>query len=517
MSLTTRMRFLQGMTLGILATFLPAMPCQAAGEIAEPLVEKRVKRLGPAPDMLPQTTAISPDGQRMAYLVKRRNLYVVVCDGKEGPALHAVSHPRFSPDSRRMAYLARQDTEAFVICDGQKGKSYTAFSTYHEREDKVSGLDYLGLQAGYFETFGPTFSPDSRHLAYGMRRLHVGVLIVCDGREGRVYGLVGKPVFSPDSQHLAYEAFDRRTKDADQSRLRRGDEDDNRFVVCDGTEGPRYWSLPDYMQWDQSPVFSPDSKRLAYAASREGGKKGFVVCDGKEGREYDGVARPVFSPDSQHLAYWAVRDTRPFIVHDGREGDVPAVDVHIEQRMHPLCFSSDSQQVAFVTMNADFTKCIVCGGRRGRNYKDLRCPMFSPGGQLVYFAVRERFVYARPDLDSARFIICDGKEGPVYDDTRPDWLTLASLGGPQWVLQEYPFFSDDGRHLFYRARRDDKYFMVCDGMEGPPHAWVWIPEQFDKVPGKLQYVVGDGKDVWLVETDWPPGRNWASGLVEPRD
>jgi hypothetical protein len=52
------------------------------------------------------------------------------------------------------------------------------------------------------------------------------------------------------------------------------------------------------------------------------GGKWFVVVDGKEGKEYDGIVKgtPVFSPDSKHLAYMARRGGKWFVVIDGEEG-----------------------------------------------------------------------------------------------------------------------------------------------------------------------------------------------------
>lgn len=53
------------------------------------------------------------------------------------------------------------------------------------------------------------------------------------------------------------------------------------------------------------PVFSPDSKRLAFAV--KSGDKWCVVVDGAEGKQYDTFAgwNVVFSPDSRHFVYLA--------------------------------------------------------------------------------------------------------------------------------------------------------------------------------------------------------------------
>jgi hypothetical protein len=65
-------------------------------------------------------------------------------------------------------------------------------------------------------------------------------------------------------------------------------------------------------------VFSPDSKRVAYAARR--GSMWVVVVDGVEGKAYYGIATPVFSPDSRRVAYEARRGDKQLVVVDGAEG-----------------------------------------------------------------------------------------------------------------------------------------------------------------------------------------------------
>jgi hypothetical protein len=124
------------------------------------------------------------------------------------------------------------------------------------------------------------------------------MLAVVDGSEqGEYDGLAcGSLRFSPDSRRLAYAA-------------KRGDKP---FVVVDGHEEAPYDAVADIL-------FSPDSRRIAYGAQR-GGKQ-FVVVDGHEEREYDGVEDLLFSPDSRRVAYCARRGEKQFLVVDGVEGE----------------------------------------------------------------------------------------------------------------------------------------------------------------------------------------------------
>jgi len=70
------------------------------------------------------------------------------------------------------------------------------------------------------------------------------------------------------------------------------------------------------------PIFSPDSKRVAYGAFLEG--KGFVVVDGEEGKSYDGIITSVgggiIFDSSDSLHYLAVKGSDVFLVEEKIKG-----------------------------------------------------------------------------------------------------------------------------------------------------------------------------------------------------
>jgi hypothetical protein len=82
------------------------------------------------------------------------------------------------------------------------------------------------------------------------------------------------------------------------------------------------------------PVFSRDGKHVAYMAELDCNR--FIVLDGKEGKPYDAIditdakeaiknrhlrfQSPVFSPDSQRVAFWAKHGNTWRVVINGYEG-----------------------------------------------------------------------------------------------------------------------------------------------------------------------------------------------------
>jgi Tol biopolymer transport system component len=123
-------------------------------------------------------------------------------------------------------------------------------------------------------------------------------IVVVDATEGEEYIQVSRPVFSPDSKRLAYWAIC---------------ESGRRVVVVDGAKGKEYDDVG-------IPIFSPDSKRVAYVIENAAGKH-VVTIDGVEGTPYDeiGENNPVFSPDSKRAAYVAARGEKQLLVVDSVE------------------------------------------------------------------------------------------------------------------------------------------------------------------------------------------------------
>jgi hypothetical protein len=238
-------------------------------------------------------------------------------------------------------------------------------------------------------------SPDWRHAAYVAR---VGearkCFVMLDGVQGKQYDSIFMLTFSPDSKRLAYAA-----RSADKT-----------CVVVDGAEGKAYEEIVDM-------TFSPDSKRFAYKAKPALEDNWLVVADGKEGKHYNSAGRPVFSPDSAHLVYseWSQ--------YGANKGAATVVD-----------------------------------GTEGKAYAGVASdPVFSPDSKHMAFAVKT------PEDDSA-MVVLDGKEQKAYDGLPAD------LFGGAGNTQRYLVFSPDSSRLAYIAKTGDKHVAVVDGKEGKTYS-----------------------------------------------
>jgi hypothetical protein len=99
---------------------------------------------------------------------------------------------------------------------------------------------------------------------------------------------------------------------------------------------------------------------------------------------------------------------------------------------------------------------------------------------------------------------------------------LANGSGFRMVLLDLPGFSADGRHVFIKGFRGAlesraqgaRDFIVCDGIEGPSHDGLWIPDEFKNHAKRLRYVVRDDDRLRLMEWAWPKDRTWQDAVEQ---
>jgi Tol biopolymer transport system component len=315
----------------------------------------------------------SPDSRRLAYVAmnavaSRAGDYFVILDGEEGKSYNSIRSLAFSPDSKQVVYIAQRADKWLLVADGKEGKEYDSFGGEYGKSI--------------------VFSPDGGRIAYVAQRSGKWFVVV-DNEEGREYDFVAVTDFSPDGKHIGYIAavFDSK-REAVVKRLAVVDktEYEDSFVPIfrpDGNLGA-YTVVRDnkpvafvvngvkekeYEEVKESVIFSPDGKRMAYVAKRNG--KEFAVVDGTEGKEYDSVCIPVFSPDSKRIVYVVEQGGKTLVVIDGIEGkeyNTIWMSKEMGDSKRVAAFSSDSKHIAYVAMNDDVEWFIVVDGVEGEKY-----------------------------------------------------------------------------------------------------------------------------------------------------
>jgi Tol biopolymer transport system component len=246
------------------------------------------------------------------------------------------------------------------------------------------------------------------------------------------------------------------------------------FVMVDGVAGKTYTSIPRHPLTEAGVTeqikFSPDGRRVAYVARR--GNKFLVVADSKEGPAYDEirVGAPTFSADSRRLAYFAERGGKTLAVIDGIESK-PFDDASSEA---PI-FSPDSRHVVYTAEHGKQTH-VVLDGVETVYPEYVGEPEFSKTGK------RMAYVVVRQDMWQ---VVIDGKEGKAYRG-----------------MGNNIEFSEDEKHVLYRADVDDGQTIVVDGIEMKPRPFIEENSYGFSPDGlRIAFVAGESRDIRYAVVD----------------
>jgi WD40 repeat protein len=411
-------------------------------------VQERIVASIDSSTLIPESFTVSPDGRRVAYVVKVGSKQAAVVDGIQQKSYDEIKIDYFgllfSPDSTRIGFFVRDNSRWFFVIDGKEQREHQPANNpsfrYSEEGPrycyaaKTMDKNYLVIdgQVGSKESeniWSCTLSRDGKRSAYGVREGKKEFWVV-DHVKQKEYGVIGSFTFSPDGKRFAYSAY------PDKDWTRRGQ---RWFMVIDGREEKEYWKI------FSLGVFSPDSRRTAYAA--EPGTsvrlRPVIVLDGREIKDdIAGFSQPVFSPDSQRIAYMATvykkgfmvptpAPTYDFNVVDGKPGQ-------FYDRTSIPVFSPDSRRFAYYGVLQD-KYMMVIDNKESKQYDDLGHPVFSPDSKRVGFNARQ---------EKNNLIVVDGREYNAYE----------------YVSR--PVFSPDSKRVCYLAKKSGKRTAVVDDVEG---------------------------------------------------
>jgi hypothetical protein len=420
----------------------------------------------------------------------------------------AVEGIQFSRDGKHLAYMGRYDYAALLSATAtntyqmETRELLPACTTWRWVLDGKEQAEYDTLYASHF-----VFSPNGLRTAYAAQlrpkgKTFLGVPIgplpdpksgkwvcVVGGKAGGSYDAVRNPVFSEDSKRIAYA----------------GQLGAKWVVVVDGRSSKQYDEVG-------IPVFSTNGKRVAFAARV--GAKWRVITDKTKETEYDSLGTVVLSPDGQRMAFCVKRGEEWFMVVDGVEKG-PFFDI---QRP---CFSPDSKRLAYTIKRGD-QWIVTVDGAESAPYRGVTGALFSPDSLRVAFGAGN---------GAGAVVVLDGVEGKPYqvgcapvfspDSKRiayaaqlaEKWIAVVD-GNESLGCQEIgmPIFSLDSRHVAYAVRRASGFSVVIDGVEGSnSYDRLFTPGTngfedarskmaFDD-RGRLQFLAQRGTEVFRVEAE----------------
>jgi len=475
--------------LAVLVGMVSYWPLAAAGGGIEARPVIRETLLARLPPGTLQATA-SPDGKRVAHVLRQGSQSSVVVDGRAQGRYDAVRGLVFSPDSRRLAFAAKRRGKWRMVADGIEGKAYDGVCNPRFSPDSRR-LVFEVSRGGTIEQSSPWWEVDRKKGRAGRCRL------VVNGVEGRVYDWIDYWGAAFTDKGVAY-------------RARRGQK---HLVVVNGQAGTGF-------DWIWGPYLSPDGRRVAYAGSqREGADpRFFVVVDGVRSGPYSFIGKVffAFSPDSKHYAYLAYHGGELVLAADGRE---QVVGAHLHENFAYVGFSRDGRHLAYSARSSTSGRwAIVLDGREDKEHDGVafESPRFSPDS--------ERFAYVA-DRDGQSLAVVDHEEGKRYDSIVADSLLfspdsshlayIAGRAGEQFVvvdraegsaydsiLKDSLLYSPDSEHLAYVALRDGRRFVVLDGRRGSGYERVLGPV-FSPDGRHLAYAASAGGVMVIVVDEVP--------------
>jgi len=410
-----------------------------------------------------------PGKGKMAYVVESENGFKVCMNHSCGPLVDRVAKgmPVVSPNGEHIAAVVQTDGDARVMLGEHLGKAYDMVFDLRFSPDSMK-VAYIAQKDDVFSVYvnqdrqqafaivdpdqGLMFSEDSSRLAYVASPDGQSWHLVHNGKPGEAFDAISHVTFSPDSRRLAYAA-----KTGGKWHL-----------VEDGDRGPGYTNIKRIR-------FGPDSERLVYVARDDNGA--FVVLDGEKGEVFDYVpGEPVFSHDGKRLAYAVAQESRRRgirmrMVVDGKAG--PAFE-----QIGAYRFSPGGEHFAYMAVeDKDKEKArMVHNGDAHEIYQSIGLPVFSPKGRhLAYYVFYDGLWHVKKNGEMGPGFY--EVENPVFS---PDGERMAYLArvGSRWSVMEdddllgnYTWaqmiaFSPDNRHLAYVAAEDGESFLVVNGEEG---------------------------------------------------
>lgn len=319
------------------------------------------------------------------------------------------------------------------------------------------------------EVSGFTWSPDGKHWGCAVKLVEgdTRMAVVIDGKKEKEYIAVSPPVFGADGVYVygaqdpadgmlliqngvvqkGFEAFQAVSFSPDGRRLAYAARKDGLwFAFVDGKRSGPYDSLDDIL-------WSPDGTRVALVASL--GADWCCVVDGKKGEPFDYISHLRFTPDGKTLAYVAREGSEHLVVGTTAGQDYDAVG--------PPAFSADGSRVGHRASSQGESFVVV--GPPGKQakvsdaYDEVGSPVFSRDGKVWACRVREKGVPKEAILVGREILMqyvkrVEGKE------TSFEQLESHAQPGESFESVSDPVVNPDGTLVAYAAGKGSRKYLV---------------------------------------------------------
>lgn len=319
----------------------------------------------------------------------------------------------------------------------------------------VDGVEYRA--EGVTRSVPPTFSDAGGHVAFGVYvdgspRLMFDGQLLGDRMPAPI-----RPAFSADGSRFAFVAESHQLKAGDKRH------DYRQWVVLDGVDQPEASLISAAEGFGLQ--FSPDGRRFAYG--RIDGKDVRLVIDGAMTDSATDISHPTFSPDSRRLVYAAAGKGGFALAGEG------VTSGNAYWLIGPPVFSPDSSRLAFIAFPSKGHGVAVIDGIESPEFMDTwgNLEFSADSRHVAYLSIRK--VGGFLSRSTTVNLVLDGVPGATWDE----------VGSP-------PHFSADGAHVAFSARRGKKWFAVLDDAPGPAYEQVG-PPRFSAT-GRRGYLTFEG-------------------------